>query len=46
MAEFQLSAKNPKTPNGGGFYDPAPAFWSASVGSTVAADPPISSGIF
>jgi hypothetical protein len=48
LAEFQLTIQSPNAPLGG-FYDPAPAFWSASVsGSSVsaAADPPISSGIF
>ena len=47
LAEFQLTIQSPNAP-GGGFYDPSPAFWSASVSQTggVAVDPPISSGIF
>ncbi len=47
LAEFQLNLQSASNP-GGGFYDPAPAFWSASVSGTggPAADPPISSGIF
>ena len=47
MAEFDLSIDNSGPPgrNGNnGLYDPAPAFWSASVGSVN--DPPISSAIF
>ena len=47
MAEFDLSIDNsdqPKRTGNDGLYDPAPAFWSASVGSV--SDPPISSGIF
>jgi hypothetical protein len=47
MAEFQLSI-NTGAFSGGpstGFYDPAPAFWSASVGKE-GSDPPISSAIF
>ena len=47
MAEFQLSIDNngPTGRGGGdGLYDPAPAFWSASVKGVN--DPPISSGIF
>lgn len=48
LAEFQLTIQSPTAP-GGGFYDPAPAFWSASAnggGVAAAQDPPISSGIF
>ena len=48
LAEFQLTIQPPGNP-GGGFYDPAPAFWSASAsggGVNAAQDPPISSGIF
>jgi PEP-CTERM motif len=50
LAEFDLTlntSSDPKAPNG--FYDPAPAFWSASAGGTVggaSVDPPISSAIF
>jgi hypothetical protein len=49
MAEFQLSINTGAFSGGGGettgLYDPAPAFWSASVGDRDS-DPPISSGIF
>ena len=46
LAEFQLTIQPPGDP-AGGFYDPAPAFWSASVsGGSNPTDPPISSGIF
>jgi hypothetical protein len=46
MAEFQLSInRDPSSPSPSGLYDPAPAFWSASKGSS-AGDPPISSAIF
>ena len=47
MAEFELSIDNNGRlgrQGGHGFYDPAPAFWSASA--KVGNDPPISSGIF
>lgn len=47
MAEFALTINTSAFGPGGnpGFYDPAPAFWSASVGEN-AIDPPISSAIF
>jgi hypothetical protein len=46
LAEFDLTIQSPSNP-GGGFYDPAPAFWSASAnGPGGGLDPPISSGIF
>ena len=46
LAEFQLTIQSTGNPDG--FYDPAPAFWSASAngGTGPALDPPISSGIF
>jgi hypothetical protein len=45
IGEFQLTINSGP---GTGLYDPSPAFWSASVGSTAgkALDPPITSGIF
>ena len=51
MAEFELTVDQTafaQPPPGakGGLYDPAPAFWGASVGAAGGLDPPISSGIF
>ncbi len=46
LAEFQLTIQTASNPDG--FYDPSPAFWSASAsgGGLGVADPPISSAIF
>jgi len=46
VAEFALSINNLASGREGlpGFYDPAPAFWSASA--KITGDPPISSAIF
>lgn len=50
MAEFQLAINTSlfpvPVPPTNGLYDPSRAAWTASVTSGIAADPPISSGIF